>query len=374
LPVPDTRERWPALIQPRQLVLQGRDDRGTAARRSRGPKFFPPDDFMGIATFKDSLSCKYQQASHTRRLYLTVGPVAMKFCGVLIFAAAATMQSGLLNGQAFAADLPDAPRTSLKDTPPDFSPIWPGFYFGAHAGGAWGDTGTHDTFTYVGDPTFNGSLGSMGFIGGAQAGYNIQRGRFVFGIEGDIGYLGLNASKGASFHEGTCARKYGDGTSQTYSGQYCDVDAKYSTSGGLYGDLTGRFGYAMDRTLFYAKGGFAFLNADFKANYAGGNCTFDYGCGGHRNVPSTFNFGQSDTLAGWTAGAGAEYVLSPSWSLKAEYQHFDFGSMSYTYSGTYLIPGFSHDYGHYTSTINGKANVSATADAVTVGVNYHLNN
>ena len=44
-------------------------------------------------------------------------------------------------------------------------------------------------------------------------------------------------------------------------------------------------------------------------------------------------------LVGWTAGAGAEYALSPSWSLKAEYQHFDFGKMSYSYKGCYAIPG-----------------------------------
>jgi outer membrane immunogenic protein len=281
-----------------------------------------------------------------------------------------------LSGQAFAADLPQEPRLSFKDAPADFWPVWPGFYVGGHAGGAWGDTSTHDTFTYVGDPTFNGSLNSTGFIGGAQAGYNFQRGRFVFGIEGDLGYLGLNASKSASFHQNSCTQKYGDGKSQTYTGQYCDVDGKYSVSGGFYGDLTGRVGYAMDRTLFYAKGGFAFLNADFKANYAGGNCTFERGgCGGNKNVPSTFNFGQSDTLAGWTIGAGAEYALGRSWSLKAEYQHFDFGSMSYSYSGAYQIPGMpssAYNNGHYTSTLNGKTNVSVTADAVTVGLNYHL--
>jgi outer membrane immunogenic protein len=297
----------------------------------------------------------------------------MVFRGVLILVAGAALQTGPLGGQAFAADLPEQSHISLKAPPLEFSPIWPGFYFGGHAGGAWGDTGTHDTFTYVGDPEFNGSLSSTGFIGGAQAGYNFQRGHFVFGLEGDLGYLGLKASKEASFHEDTCTAHYSDGSTRSYSGQYCDVNAKYSSSSNLYGDLTGRLGYAMDRTLFYAKGGFAFLNADFKANYAGGNCTFDNGgCGGNSNVPSTFNFGHSGILTGWTIGAGAEYALSPSWSIKAEYQHFDFGSMSYAYSGTYQIPGNNYNSGHYTSTLNGKTNVSVTADAVTVGLSYHL--
>ena len=105
---------------------------------------------------------------------------------------------------------------------------------------------------------------------------------------------------------------------------------------------------------------------------------------------STFNFDHGDTLVGWTAGAGAEYALSPSWSVKAEYQHFDFGKISYWYSGCHAIPGnyaWANDksYGtcpaansqysnHYTSTVDGKTDVSITADAVKIGINYHLNN
>lgn len=254
------------------------------------------------------------------------------------------------------------------------APLWKWFYIGGHLGGAWGNTGLKDHFTYEGDPAFNGGLGGAGFIGGAQAGYNIQRGHFVFGVEGDIGYLGLSASKAVSYRQNSCTGTYTTAPySVTYPSEYCNVNAKYSSSSDLYGDLTGRIGYSVDRTLFYAKGGIALLDAEFKANYAGGNCTFDYNCGGNHDVYSTFNFSHSDTMVGWTAGAGAEYALNPSWSLKAEYQHFDFGSMAYNYSGTYLISGYSHEGGHYTSNINGKTNVSITADAVTLGVNYHLN-
>ena len=98
---------------------------------------------------------------------------------------------------------------------------------------------------------------------------------------------------------------------------------------------------ATDRTLFYVKGGVALLDADLKAHYAGGNClTLRWTCtpiGSTKRGTLTFDFDHSDTLVGWTVGAGAEYALSPSWSLKAEYQHFDFGSMSYTYNGCYAI-------------------------------------
>ncbi|MGA7324230.1 MAG: outer membrane beta-barrel protein [Rhodomicrobium sp.] len=301
----------------------------------------------------------------------------MKFRYALVLVVGAALQPGPLSELASAADLPEAPPSvSLKDSPVWFPPLWQGFYFGGHLGGVWGTIGVYDNFTYVGDPTFNGSLSGTGFIGGAQAGYNWQRGHFLFGLEGDVGYLGISANKSQSFTPGSCTGYYSAAPfSVPYAGQICAVNAKYSSSSDLYGDLTGRLGYSMDRALFYVKGGAALLNADFNANYSGQSCKTLGICG--NGGPSTFNFGRSDALAGWTAGAGAEYALNPSWSLKAEYQHFDFGSMSYSYSGCVSLggtcPAGNSLPGHFTSTINGKTDVSFTADAVTLGVSYYLN-
>ena len=59
-------------------------------------------------------------------------------------------------------------------------------------------------------------------------------------------------------------------------------------------------------------------------------------CGLRQAAPvnaSTFNFEQSETLWGWTVGGGIEYALSQEWSVKVEYQHFDFGSTSFTHDG-----------------------------------------
>ena len=126
----------------------------------------------------------------------------------LILAAGAAMQFAPLSQPASAADLPTG---SLKDTPYVVVPSWQGLYFGGHAGGVWGNTNVHDHFDYVGDPEFNGNLGSTGFIGGAQAGYNIQRGHFVFGPEADIGYLGISASKSINNTPGSCTAYYSKG-------------------------------------------------------------------------------------------------------------------------------------------------------------------
>jgi outer membrane immunogenic protein len=283
----------------------------------------------------------------------------MKFGYTATAVVAAAMQLVPLGQAALAADLP----VSLKDTPYVVIP-WQGLYVGGHVGGVWGKTPITDTYTYVGDPTTTTNMSSTGLIAGGQLGYNFQRGNIVFGPEADIGYLGASTSKSVALTDSPDCTAH-------YNHTNCQLSAKYTSSGGVYGDLTGRLGYAADRTLLYAKGGVAFLNEDFKANYAGGNCTLDNSCWGYwgRTTPgySTFSFNHSAVMVGWTVGGGAEYLINPSWSLKAEYQHFDFGKMSYSYSGSYAIPSTP-----YHSTLSGKSDVSVTADAVSVGVNYHI--
>jgi outer membrane immunogenic protein len=290
----------------------------------------------------------------------------------LVVAAGAVVSSA-----ASAADL-----GGYKDTPYVSVPSWAGLYFGGHVGGAWGNANTTDHYDYVGDPESKNSFGLNGLIAGGQAGYNIQRGHAVFGLEGDIGYLGISGSKSAALTPSPDCSTH-------YEAAICKIDGKYSASGDLYGDLTARLGYATGRSLFYVKGGVAFLDADIKADYTGGNCTTAAGNtpgqkGGNcwqRNKSmyesSTFSFDHSDTAVGWTIGAGAEYALSPSWSLKAEYQHFDFGSMSYAYNGTYTIKGTCEGSNQgkscYQSTLSdGKNTVWLGADAVSVGLNYHV--
>ena len=94
-------------------------------------------------------------------------------------------------------------------------------------------------------------------------------------------------------------------------------------------------------------------------------------CWLHPNAPvnaSTFNFEQSQTLSGWTVGGGIEYGLSQEWSVKVEYQHFDFGSTAFKHDGLFDIPGTP-----WNSTLKGSAEISQTVDAIKVGVNFHFN-
>ena len=132
-----------------------------------------------------------------------------KFRFALVLAAGAAMQFAPLSQPASAADL----GGGYKDTPYVVMP-WQGLYFGAHVGGASSSAGVHDSFDYVGDPNINSSGSSTGLIGGGQAGYNVQQGHMVFGVEGDIGYLGISAKSSGSYI--------------AQNGTYCHQD------GGLY--------------------------------------------------------------------------------------------------------------------------------------------
>ena len=90
-----------------------------------------------------------------------------------------------------------------------------------------------------------------------------------------------------------------------------------------------------------------------------------------------FDFDHSDTLVGWTIGAGAEVAISPAWSIKAEYQHFDFGSMSNSYSDCkvvdWLVSCPKPNNGGI-ANLNGKTDTSIAVDTVKFGLNYRINN
>jgi outer membrane immunogenic protein len=219
-----------------------------------------------------------------------------------------------------AADMYRAP--SLKDAPivvPLFS--WTGFYIGGHGGGVWSDVDfRHNGYTYY-NGAYHDTLENDGFIAGGQFGYNLQSGNVVYGIEVDLGVIGLDGRK-----------DHGYLVEAKASPSYYN---RYSSSDSFYGDITGRLGYAFDRTLVYVKGGAAFIEPDFKC------------------ANNVWRYEDDDTLWGWTVGGGIEHMFRPNWSLKVEYRHFEFEDVTLT--------------GKY-----GDVRFDATADAVTGGINYHF--
>jgi outer membrane immunogenic protein len=194
----------------------------------------------------------------------------------ILFAAAFALAAG---GQALAADLP------IPGPPPAYLPAvllynWTGFYIGVNGGGAFGNSNWTDPALA---PTGNFSV--SGFLIGGTVGANYQMGSWVFGVEGDGDWANLD---GTTFN-----------TSCTGVG--CE------TSSDFLATVRGRVGYAWDRLLVYGTAGAAF--ADVQA--AAGVLPF-----------------MSSTQAGWTAGAGLEYAVTPNWSAKVEYLFVDLGNAS----------------------------------------------
>ncbi len=50
--------------------------------------------------------------------------------------------------------------------------------------------------------------------------------------------------------------------------------------------------------------------------------------------PNTRGCRKAAIRLGWTIGAGAEFALTPNWSVKAEYLYMGFASRTYTFAGT----------------------------------------
>lgn len=207
---------------------------------------------------------------------------------------------------ASAADLPARTYTKAP-VAPVIAFNWTGFYIGGFVGGAFSDGNSTATDpNLVGFPTafYNGgslvtSYGlNSGFLGGGTIGYNWQTpgSNMVFGLEGEAGYLHLHGSKQDI---------------NAFNAGFTLPDSVNSTRiGDAYGVIAGRVGFASDRTLFYAKGGVAFIGN----NYSFSDPCTTGGCGA-----ATLFLNHSDTQVTWAAGAGIEYALTNSWSIKGEY-------------------------------------------------------
>lgn len=170
-----------------------------------------------------------------------------------------------------AADLPNEVLDPIPTQTQAQAFDWSGFYVGGNAG-----------------IDFNGRFGNnfganldkdIGFVGGGVAGYNYQIGKYVFGIEGDLNYVGGQASSGAAS---------------------ADLD--------FLSTLTARAGFTpADRLLTYVEGGLAVGRPDF-----------DLGGTSDRSL-----------AAGFVVGAGAEYAVNDKWITGVEYNYVDLQNRSY---------------------------------------------
>ncbi|HEX5507628.1 MAG TPA: outer membrane protein [Pseudolabrys sp.] len=171
------------------------------------------------------------------------------------------------SGTATAADFPGGGAPYYSPAPRYYN--WAGPYAGVNLGYQWGDVTNNPT-------------SPSGFEGGLQAGYNWQRGQFVFGAEADMQASGAD-----------------------------DTFAPYKFSNPWFGTLRGRAGLAYNNVLFYGTLGLAL------GELKGQNLSLE----------------ETKTLGGWAGGLGVEVGFNQNWSARIEYLYMDLSSRAYSITG-----------------------------------------
>jgi len=195
----------------------------------------------------------------------------------------------LISASAYAADLPSRVAVPMAAPPPPYTCT--GIYLGANFGYSWGKhtpmslySGNFEAFDYT----------ANGWLGGATFGAQIQSGRTVLGLEGDIAWANID----------------GSGTGPVKLNNFAIGTATLSSKLDSISTLRARVGYAADNWLFYGTGGVAITKET--ANIT--SSTFVCSAPGNPSCSSL-----SDLHLGLAAGAGLEYGITQNLSTKFEY-------------------------------------------------------
>lgn len=266
----------------------------------------------------------------------------------------------LASGIAVAADMPV--KAPVYKAPPPEVVSWTGCYAGGNIGGGWARS--RDTWTGITEfpagafaagaatvlpAAANADLTSDGFVGGAQVGCNIQKGTFVFGVEGDIQYTDFGTTRTAVSLGNT-----NGGPATIVPGNITETFASHWLS-----TIRGRVGFTTGPALLYITGGAAV--ADLRLT--------DQVCFPGAFVPSCNTASVNPTRVGWTLGVGAEWMLKGNWSIKAEYLYVDLGSVASTSTAIITATGLPPALPNGTITHNH----DLTENIVRIGLNYKFN-
>jgi outer membrane immunogenic protein len=172
---------------------------------------------------------------------------------------------------------------------------WSGFYVGGHAGYGWG-TSDATNLGIAPDSQFNISGG----VAGGQVGINWQWEPLVLGVEVDFSAKAFKGGDDGAF------------------GTVDEVSGRWGSTARL------RLGYALDRWMFFATGGWALLNYHYSSTLTPGLVIAPAGLG----IAPGVGIASTNTDNGWVFGGGVEQAFAPNWSAKVEYLHADFGNLA----------------------------------------------
>lgn len=226
-------------------------------------------------------------------------------------------------GVAAPASAADLGRPYSKAPPPMMAAIydWSGFYIGLNGGWGssrkcWDNTTPAGVFVAA-----EGCHNATGGVAGGQAGYRLQSGAWVFGLEAQGDWADLHGRNISLFAPANTNRTR--------------IDA--------FGLFTGQVGYAFNTALLYMKGGAAVTADRYDQWQTVGN------------APAST--GTADNRWGGTVGAGLEFAFAPNWSAAVEYDHLFMGNKLTTFT----TPA---------GAFSGTDRIRQDVDLVTVRVNY----
>ncbi|MES0880695.1 outer membrane protein [Roseibium sp. SCP14] len=190
----------------------------------------------------------------------------------------------------WAADLPQAPAPAYEAVPaPQQSIDWSGIYVGGNVGWAFGNFDNSSGGVGLGTST-------SGVSGGLYTGYNFQvTPNVIVGAEADFSLTDLEESR-------------------TNGGLNLQSKSNWNSN------IRGKIGYSFDRYMVYGAGGLALADLEVSGNGAS----------------------DSKTALGWTAGAGAEALVTNNVTTRLEYVYQDFGSQDFNLNGRGVSSDFSN--------------------------------
>jgi len=239
-------------------------------------------------------------------------------------------------GHALAADLP------VRPVAPAYYPVpviydWGGGYIGINGGYAFGQSEWSDSF----NPSGNSSTGNFNVNGGlvgATIGVSGQWGAWVFGVEGDFDWQGLNGSSNSAFCTSIFTSPGPPPPTPTAAGLSCKTQSNW------FGTVRARAGYAWDRILLYGTAGGAGVNVQT----------------GLSGLPP-----QTNPEFGWTVGAGLEWAFAENWTAKVEYLFIDLAQNAVCNHG--YSCGYDANAAHL---VNANDVVKLNENIIRVGVNF----
>lgn len=237
-----------------------------------------------------------------------------------------TCAAGLLATASFAGGM-GTPNVEPAVAAPMAAPSadWSGAYVGGFVGaGIFGGTAQDLGGDALDEEGYAIRLHDPAAEFGIRAGYNLQRGNFVYGGEIDL-----------------------SGTTFDVEAQYDDDYRQEASTSAMLG-ITGRAGLAIDNTMVFVRGGIGFAKIDACISDDEDSCEFD----------DDEILEISETVTGLIIGAGVEHQFSSALSMTVEFMQFESGY-------TDLI---SYDSGNDSDV----ARFSADSKSLRVGVNYRF--